>query len=115
MKKVAFSDIQSWGLPPAHYKMRSARLQGKAETGLESFWCAISEYEPGGGVEWSGEDSPEEKVYVVLDGELTVKGKDEEITLGPKDSLYIGPNEVRSVVNNGKKTATLLVVVNVIK
>ena len=51
---------------------------------------------------------------MVLGGELTVKGKDEEITLGPKDSLYIGPNEGRSVVNNGKETATLLVVVNVI-
>jgi len=66
-------------------------------------------------MEWSGEDSPEEKVYIVVEGELTIKGTDEEIILGPNDSLYIGPNEGRSVVNNGKETATLLVVVNVIK
>ena len=52
---------------------------------------------------------------MVLEGELTVKGKDEEFVLGPKDSLYIGPNEGRSVVNNGTVTATMLVAVNVIK
>jgi mannose-6-phosphate isomerase-like protein (cupin superfamily) len=114
MKKVAYKDITNYGMPPAHLNMRSARFQGEAETGLKSFWCGLSHYEPGGGVEWSGEDSPQEKVYVVLEGELTIKGKDEEFVLGPKDSLYIGPNEGRSVLNNGSKTATMLVVVNVI-
>jgi mannose-6-phosphate isomerase-like protein (cupin superfamily) len=115
MKKVAYSDMKDWGMPPAHFDMRSARFQGEAETGLKSFWCGLSHYEPGGGVEWSGEDSPNEKVYVALEGELTVKGKDEEFVLGPRDSLYLGPNEGRSVKNNGKETATMVVIVNVIK
>lgn len=115
MKKVAFKDIQNWGMPPAHFSMRSARIHGEAETGVTSFWCGLSEYEPGGGIEWSGEDSPNEKVYMVLDGELTVTGKDEEFVLGPKDSIYIGPNEGRSLLNKGNKTATMMVVVNVIK
>ena len=115
MKKVAFADISNWGMPPAHFKMHSARIHGAAETGVQSFWCGLSDYEPGGGIEWSGEDSPNEKVYMVLEGELTIKGKDEEFVLGPKDSLYIGPNEGRSLINNGSKTATMMVVVNVIK
>ena len=115
MKKVAFADMKNWGMPPAHFNMRSARFQGEAETGLKSFWCGLSHYEPGGGIEWSGEDSPNEKMYMVLEGELTIKGKDEEFVLGPKDSLYIGPNEGRSLINKGSKTATMLVVVNVIR
>ena len=67
---------------------------------------------PGGGIEWSGEDSAEEKVYIVIEGELTVKGADEEFVLGPLDSLYIGPHEGRSVINNGARPAIMLVVVN---
>jgi mannose-6-phosphate isomerase-like protein (cupin superfamily) len=114
MKKVAIKDIKKYGTPPKHYNMNSARLQGKAETGIQKFWVGVSHYLPGGGIEWGGEDSAEDKVYLVLDGEILVKGKNEEFVLGPMDSLYIGPNEGRSVVNTGIKPATLLVIVNTI-
>ena len=115
MKKVAFADIGNWGMPPNHFKMRSAKFQGEAETGLKTFWCGLSEYEPGGGIEFAGEDSPNEKVYLVIEGQLTVTDKDgKEYVLGPKDSIYIGPNEGRSLINNGKTKATMMVVVNVI-
>jgi quercetin dioxygenase-like cupin family protein len=32
--------------------------------------------------------------------------------LGPRDSLYIGPNEARSVANNTSRPATMIVIVN---
>ena len=48
----------------------------------------------------------------VIEGELTVKGTDEEFVLGPLDSLSIGSNEGRSVLNKGTKPAVMLVVVN---
>ena len=111
MKKVARADITTYGVPPKHFNVNSFRLQGEAETGLRSFWVGCSHYLPGGGIEWSGEDSPEEKVYIVIEGELTVKGEDEEFVLGPLDSLYIGPGEGRSVANNGTRPAVMLVVV----
>lgn len=112
MKKIARADVTDYGVPPKHFGVNAAKLQGEAESGLTSFWMGVSHYLPGGGIEWSGEDSTEEKVYVVIEGELTVKGKDEEFVLGPLDSLFIGPNEGRSVINNGTKPAVMLVVVN---
>ena len=83
MKKVAYADMKKYGVPPKHVNVVSGRFQGEAETGLKSFWMGMSHYLPGGGVELSGEDSAEEKVYFVLEGELTVKGEDEEFVLGP--------------------------------
>ncbi len=112
MKKIARADVTKYGVPPKHFNVNSCRLQGEAESGLKSFWIGCSHYLPGGGIEWSGEDSAEEKVSIVIEGELTVKGEDEEFALGPLDSLYIGPNEARSVVNNGTRPAIMLVVVN---
>jgi len=112
MKKIAFKEMKKYGVPPKHFNVNSVRVQGKDESGLQKFWVGVSYYLPGGGIEWSGEDSAEEKVYFVLDGELTVKGKNEEFVVGPMDSLYVGPNEGRSVVNNGTKPATLVVIVS---
>jgi uncharacterized cupin superfamily protein len=114
MKKVAFADISNWGMPPAHFDMRSARFMG-ADQGLETFWCGFSEYQPGGGVEFSGADSPNERVYFVLEGELTLTDADGNKTvLGPKDSVYRGPGDAASVLNTGTTIARMLVVVNVI-
>jgi mannose-6-phosphate isomerase-like protein (cupin superfamily) len=112
VKRIARADMTKYGIPPKHFGVNSVRLQGKAESGLEKFWIGVSHYLPGGGIEWGGEDSLEEKVYLVVEGEITVKGENEEFVLGPLDSLYIGPGEARSVINNGTKPAVMLVVVN---
>ena len=63
MKKIARADMKKYGVPPKHFGVNSVRLQGEAESGLKSFWIGVSHYLPGGGIEWSGEDSAEEKVY----------------------------------------------------
>jgi glyoxylate utilization-related uncharacterized protein len=115
MKKVAFADMKKYGTPPKHVNVVSGRFQGEAETGLKSFWMGMSHYLPGGGVEFSGADSGEEKVYFVLEGEITVESETEKHVLGPRDSLYIGPNEGRSITNATSKPATMLVIVNTLK
>ena len=112
MKKVAFNDIRKFGTPPKHFNVVSGRFQGEAETGLTNYWMGMSHYLPGGGVEFSGADSMEEKVYFILDGELTGKSETEEFVLGKWDSLYIGPGESRSIINNTSKPATMIIVVN---
>lgn len=58
------------------------------------------------------EDNPLEKVYFVLEGELTVKSKTEEFVLRKGDSLFLGPNEGRELLNAANMPASMLVVVN---
>ena len=111
MKKVRLSDVKPYAAPK-HFNVSTLRLQGKDETGIQKFWIGLSYFLPGGGAEWAYEDSPTEKVYIVLDGEITIKSKTEEFTLGPMDSLYIAPFEGREIINKTNKIVTMLVCVN---
>lgn len=97
---------------PGHFGMVAMKLSGQEETGSEKFWVGLSHFLPGGGAEYAYEDSPTEKVYFVLEGEITVKTMREEITLGPWDSVYIAPNEGREIINRTNKPVSMLVVVN---
>ena len=111
MKKVSLSQVKPYAAD-MHFNMTALRLQGKEETGIQKFWMGLSYFLPGGGAEWAYEDSPTEKVYLVLDGEITVKTKTEEVTLGPMDSLYLAPNEGREIINKSNKPVSMLVVVS---
>jgi glyoxylate utilization-related uncharacterized protein len=110
MKKISLSEVKPYAAPK-HFNMTAMRLQGKEETGIQKFWMGLSYFLPGGGAEWVYEDNPQEKVYLVLDGEVTVKSKTEEVTLKAMDSLYLGPNEGREIINKTNKVATMLVVI----
>ena len=90
--------------------MTALRLHGKEESGAQRFWMGLSHFLPEGGAEY--DESPTEKIYFVLKGEVTVKTKTEEIVLGPWDSIYIGANEGREIINNTNKPASMLVVIN---
>ncbi len=111
MKKVRLDQVKPYEAA-GHFKMTAMRLQGKEETGVQKFWMGLSYFLPGGGAGWAYEDSPTEKVYLVLDGEITVRSKTEELTLGPMDSLYLKPNEGRELINKTNKPVTMLVVIN---
>jgi glyoxylate utilization-related uncharacterized protein len=111
MKKMSLSEAKPYAAA-GHLNMTPVRLQGKEETGIQKFWVSVSYFLPGGGAQWAYEDSPTEKVYIVLDGELTVKNKTEEVTLKPMDSLYLAPFEGREINNKTNKTVTMLVVSN---
>lgn len=111
MKKVSLSEVKPYAAP-GHFNMTAMRLQGKEETGIQIFWVGLSYFLPGGGAEWAYEDNPNEKVYIILDGEITVKNKTEEVTLGPLDSLYLAPNEGREILNKTNKPVTMMVVIN---
>ncbi|MBA7622273.1 hypothetical protein ES703_29647 [subsurface metagenome] len=111
MKKVRLEQVKPYEAP-GHFKMVAMRLSGKEETGAEKFWVGLSYFLPGGGAEYAYEDSPTEKVYFVLDGEITVKTKKEESTLGPMEGVYLPPNEGREIINKTNKPVTMLVVIN---
>jgi quercetin dioxygenase-like cupin family protein len=110
MKKVELKDVQPYQAPK-HFDMTALKLHGREETGTQTFWVGLSYFLPGGGAEFDA--SPAEKVYFVLEGEVTVKGESgEEITLGPWDSIYIGANEGREIINKTKRPASMLVIIN---
>ncbi|MDP2646689.1 MAG: cupin domain-containing protein [Desulfobacterales bacterium] len=111
MKKVELKNVKRYEAP-GHFGMTAMRLVGTEETGAKKFWMGLSHFLPGGGAEWAYEDSPTEKIYFVLKGEITVKTKTEEIVLRESDTLFIGPNEGREVINRTNLPASMLVVVN---
>jgi glyoxylate utilization-related uncharacterized protein len=111
MKKIQLDQVKPYEAP-GHFKMVALRLSGKEETGAEKFWVGLSYFLPGGGAGYAYEDSPTEKVYFVLDGEITVKTKKEEITLGPWEGVYFPPYEGREIINKTNKPVTMLVAIN---
>ena len=94
---------------PKHFDMRSLRLQGFEASGSKFCWVGLSHFLPGGGAEMDA--SPLEKVYVVLEGEVTIELENgERQVLGPLDSCFIGGGEGRKVLNQSNLVATMLVV-----
>ncbi|MGC6499958.1 MAG: cupin domain-containing protein [Henriciella sp.] len=91
-----------------HFDMTAMRLQGGDVTDSKDFWVGLSTFLPGGGAEWGS--SPTGKVYVVVEGRITVTTKDDEAELGPMDSVFIAANEERSVLNKTNRAATMIVV-----
>lgn len=91
-----------------HHDMVALRLQGHEATGAASFWVGLSHFLPGGGAARSA--TPIEKVYVVVDGELTFVTDDAEHVLGPLDSCRFAPGEARTVENRTNRVASMLVV-----
>src|SRR5262249_44794275 len=83
---------------PKHFDMRGPRLQGFDASAAEGFWVGLSHFLPGGGAE--ADATPLEKVYVVVDGEVTVTTDEGDTALGPLDSCRLAPGERRAIVNN---------------
>jgi quercetin dioxygenase-like cupin family protein len=108
MKKVELQAVLQYEAPK-HFAMKALRLHGK-ETGCNHFSVGLSHFLPGGGAEYDA--SPLEKVYLVLDGEITIKTQDEVVVLKKTDSIFIGANEGREIINETNQPASMLVVMN---
>lgn len=94
---------------PNHRGVVGLRLQGFEQGGPKNQWVGLSQFLPGGG---AGPDStPFEKVYVVLDGEMTVIAGGRETVLKTLDSCTIPPGEIREIVNRTNHVCKMLVVI----
>lgn len=103
-----FEDAEPYEAPN-HRGVVGLRLQGFEAGGPENQWVGLSQFLPGGG---AGPDStPFEKVYVVLDGEMTVTAGGEETVLGRFDSCTVAPGEEREIENRSNHACTMLVVI----
>lgn len=107
MKVTRYGDAKRYDAP-GHFDVRTMRLQGFEMSDSKFAWTGLSHFLPGGGAEMAG--SPLEKIYVVLDGEVTIELDDGTIEkLGKLDSCYIPGGESRAVRNERNDVATMLV------
>ena len=103
-----FEDAEPYEAPN-HFGVTGLRLQGFEEGGPTNQWVGLSQFLPGGG---AGPDStPFEKIYVVLEGKMTVIIDGVETVLSKYDSCTIPPNEVRKIENRTNLVCTMLVVI----
>jgi quercetin dioxygenase-like cupin family protein len=107
MKVTRLEDAKKYA-PPKHFDCHAMWLQHKSMGCEAPYWVGTSYYLPGAKAEWDA--SPLDKIYIVLEGELTMEFEGETVKLGPMDSIFIGPNENRQVINNSNSVATMLVV-----
>jgi len=103
-----YQDAKSYDAPN-HRGVVGLRLQGFEPGGPTNQWVGFSLFLPGGG---AGPDStPFEKVYVVLEGHMTVIIGGTETVLGPMDSCTIPAGEVREIINRTNSVCKMLVVI----
>lgn len=96
-------------IAPNHRDVVGLRLQGFEEGGPTNQWVGLSQFLPGGG---AGPDcTPFEKVYIVLEGEMTIIVDGQETVLGKYDSCTIPPNEVRVIENRANHMCAMMVVI----
>jgi mannose-6-phosphate isomerase-like protein (cupin superfamily) len=88
--------------------MTALRLQGHAASSTNTAWVGLSHFLPGGGAELSS--SSVERIYITVEGEITITTDDGEHVLGPFDSCRIAPHEERKVENRTNRPASMLVV-----
>lgn len=91
---------------PGHNGVQTLRLQGAEASDVKAFTFGLSHFEPGGGAEMGA--SPMEKVYYVVDGEITIVLEDGSEVLKAGDSCYLAPNEARAVENNHSGVTTMI-------
>lgn len=112
MQKRTFAELKAYEAP-GHFGMTAMRIHGKEETGAEKFWMGLSTFLPGGGAEYAYEDNPLEKVYFVLEGEITVSDKEgNEYVIHKNESISFKPFEGRYLVNKSNEPVQMLVIIN---
>lgn len=107
MNVTRLADAQKYSAPK-HFDCSTLRLQGAEASPTEMFTVGLSHFLPGGGCELDA--TPLEKVYIVVDGQVTVRTAAEEVTLETYDSVHLAPNEARAIENRTNRPASMLVV-----
>lgn len=92
--------------PPNHDGMHCLRLQGHEAGPSTSLWLGLSHLLPGGGTTLDG--SGVEKMYVVLEGEVTIITESGEQVLRKYDSARLAPGEKRALKNKTNHPASIL-------
>ena len=102
-----FTDAEPYEAPN-HWGVTGLRLQGFEDGGPQNQWVGLSQFLPGGG---AGPDAtPFEKVYIVLEGEMTVTIDGTDTVLSAFDSCTIPTGQERKIENRSNHVCKMLVV-----
>ena len=111
MIKRTYEELEPY-FPAGHFGVTCKRYHGKDETGAQKFWIGVSEFEPDGGADWAYDDNPLEKVYFVLEGEMTVTDKDgNKYVIHKNESISFPPNgyiQVKFKIGAPPKTLVII-------
>jgi len=105
MHVVRFTEAPEY-TAPGHHEMAMVRLQGREAGPSSELWIGVSVIAPGGGTTLSS--SPQEQMYVVLDGTLHLSNGESEVALGRWDSCRIATGEDRRLTNRTTSPVTVL-------
>ena len=94
---------------PLHYDCRATRLHDPQDVNEGKIINGLSHFLPGGGIEKAA--NPNESIYVVLEGEMTITidGTDHKLCKG--DSIHFGPFTERSAKNTGMVSAQMMAII----
>lgn len=106
MNLTRFAEAPSYTPGPDHHGMACLRLQGHEAGPSSALWMGVSRIEPGGGITLGA--SPLEKLYIVLEGHVTILTETGEAVLGPWDSVRLAPGEARALENRTDGLASIL-------
>jgi glyoxylate utilization-related uncharacterized protein len=107
IQKVTLEDAKEYS-PPGHFKMTAAGLHNEAVGRSKAFGVGISTFQPGGGAESSSQGP--ERVYFVLEGQLTITTPDGDVILNQYDSIYRPENTECGIINKSDKPVKMLVI-----
>lgn len=94
---------------PLHHGVTALRLQGLGASGADFAWTGLSHILPGGGADMDA--GALGKIYVVIDGEVTVTlASGEAEVLRKLDSCFIPAGEAREVRNDTNAVASMIVI-----
>jgi glyoxylate utilization-related uncharacterized protein len=105
VKLTRYRDAPAY-FPPNHEGMHCLRLQGHEAGPSDTLWLGMSHLLPGGGTTLDA--SGVEKLYVVLEGEVTIATEEGEQVLRRYDSARLAPGEKRALRNNTNHPASIL-------
>lgn len=107
MQITRISDAEGYQAPE-HFDMSCLRLQGKEASTANSMWMGMSHILPGGHT--SLKASAQEKLYLVIAGQVTLSNGNEEVVLGPLDSCFFESGESRALRNDTNFPATIVLI-----
>lgn len=94
---------------PGHHDVTALRLQGFGASRADFAWAGLSHILPGGGADMDA--GPLGKIYIVLEGEVTVTLGGGAVTVLRKlDSCFIPAGEAREVRNRTNAVASMIVI-----
>jgi mannose-6-phosphate isomerase-like protein (cupin superfamily) len=107
MKVKRFEEAEVYEAPN-HWGVTGLRLQGFEDGGAENQWMGLSQFLPGGG---AGPDAtPLEKLYFIVEGEMTVTTQGKDTVLRKFDSCTIPAGQERKSENRSNHVCKMLVV-----